>query len=133
MKTNITNLVTKAALNTKATEIEHEILDISHFINTQELNGLTKITFDPRMKGEEKSLASKTDVDNALNFIDKDRKIMEKLQKFDSSYFLSKSYFENDGVQNYLAFQAVNRLSNTPINRERIIAWQYKDLIERKH
>ena len=29
----------------------------------------------------------------------------KKLQTFDSSYFISKSHFEEDGVQNYLVFQ----------------------------
>ena len=30
---------------------------------------------------------------------------LKKLQKFDSSYFRGKSYFEEDGTQNYLVFQ----------------------------
>ena len=36
----ITNLATKAALNIKATGIENEIPDNSHFINTQAFNRL---------------------------------------------------------------------------------------------
>ena len=31
---DITNLPTKSALNTKATEIKNEIPDTSHFVNT---------------------------------------------------------------------------------------------------
>ena len=31
---------------------------------------------------------------------------MKKLKTFDSSYFISKSHFEEDGTQNYLVFQA---------------------------
>ena len=30
---------------------------------------------------------------------------LKKLEAFDSSYFRTKSHFEEDGTQNYLAFQ----------------------------
>ena len=33
----------------------------------------------------------------------------KKLQTFDSGYFRGKSHFEEDGTQNYLAFQPINR------------------------
>ena len=32
---------------------------------------------------------------------------MKKLETFDSIYFLGKRHFEDDGTQNYLAFQTV--------------------------
>ena len=44
---------------------------------------------------------------------------MNKLKTFDSSYFIGKSHFEEDGTQNYLVFQPiiryfkVNTLTNT--------------------
>ena len=34
---------------------------------------------------------------------------MEKLKTFDSSYFIGKSHFEEDGTQNYLVFQPMYR------------------------
>ena len=34
---------------------------------------------------------------------------LKKLQKFDSSYFRGKSHFEEDGAQNCLVFQPMNR------------------------
>ena len=34
---------------------------------------------------------------------------MNKLKTFDSSYFIDKSHFEEDGTQNYLAFQPIYR------------------------
>ena len=34
---------------------------------------------------------------------------MKKLKAFDSSYFIGKSHFEEDGRQNYLGFQPINR------------------------
>ena len=59
---HITNLAYEAVLNTEATKIENKIPDTSHFINTQELNRLKKISLDVRMEKAEKSLASKTDL-----------------------------------------------------------------------
>ena len=32
---------------------------------------------------------------------------LKKLQKFDSSFFIGKSYFNNDGAQLYLIFQPI--------------------------
>ena len=73
--------------------------DASDFFNTQEFNRLIKIRFDVRMKEAVKSLASKSQVNDALDLGDQNRK---KLQMFDSSYLLGKSHFEDDGSQNYL-------------------------------
>ena len=33
----------------------------------------------------------------------------KKLKKFDSSHFIGKSHFEEDGTQNYLLFQPMHR------------------------
>ena len=32
---------------------------------------------------------------------------LKKLKTFDSSYFVGKSHFEEDGTQNYLVFQPI--------------------------
>ena len=32
---------------------------------------------------------------------------LNKLKSFDSSYFIGKSHFEEDGTQNYLVFQSM--------------------------
>ena len=34
---------------------------------------------------------------------------LKKLRTFDSSYFIGKSHFDEDGTQNYLVFQPINR------------------------
>ena len=34
---------------------------------------------------------------------------LKKLKTFDSSYFIGKSHFEEDGTQNYLVFQPMHR------------------------
>ena len=80
---NITNL-TKAALNTKATEIENKIPHTIGFITTPEFNRLTKINFDARMKEVTKNLANKSHADAAL-------------EMFHVSFFTGKSYFEDNG------------------------------------
>ena len=37
------------------------------------------------------------------------RNELKKLKTFDSSYFIGKSHFEEDGTQNYLVFQPLNK------------------------
>ena len=37
---------------------------------------------------------------------------LNKLKTFDSSYFIGKNYFENDGTQNYLVFQPIDNYLN---------------------
>ena len=46
----------------------------------------------------------------------------EKLQTFDSSYFLNKGHFEEDGTQNYLVFQPSFKYFKTPTRNDRVIA-----------
>ena len=43
---------------------------------------------------------------------------LKKLKNFDSSYFLGKSYFEEDGVQNYLVFQPLNKYFKVIVNTD---------------
>ena len=68
-------------------------------------------------------------------------KIKKKLQKFDLSYFIGKSDFEDDGSQNYLTFQHVDNtkkdilvleekpthgLDDTAIADATIVQWNYQ-------
>lgn len=67
-----------------------------------------KISFDPRMKEAKKSLASKIEVNNAVDLEDKNwKKTPENIQAFNLSYLLGNSHFEDDGKQNYLVFKPV--------------------------
>ena len=85
---DIFNLATKA-LNAKTAEIRNKIPDTSHFINTRKFNWLTKTSFETRMKEAEKSLVSKTEVNNAVNLGEKNwKKTHEKRQTFSLGYFL---------------------------------------------
>ena len=55
---------------------------------------------------------------------------MNKLKTFDSSYFIGKSHFEEDGTENYLVFQSiityfkVNKITNT----DYVLSWKSKGL-----
>ena len=53
---------------------------------------------------------------------------MNKLKTFDSGYFIGKSHFEEDGVQNYLVFQPSNKYFKviTNANTKYILSQQSK-------
>ena len=55
---------------------------------------------------------------------------MNKLKTFDSSYFIGKSHFEEDGVQNYLVFLPIIRYFkvNTITNTDYVLSWNSKGL-----
>ena len=53
---------------------------------------------------------------------------LKKLKTFGSSYFRSKSYFEEDGTQNYIAFQLINRYFRVIANTKYISSWKSKGL-----
>ena len=55
---------------------------------------------------------------------------MNKLNTFDSGYFIGKSHFEEGGVQNYLVFQPLNKYFKviTNANTKYISSWQSKGL-----
>ena len=97
-------MATKAALNTKATEIENKLLDdTTDFITTLEFNRLTNISFDVRIIEAAKIFACKNQVDNRLYTAGKNREKIKKLQEkikklqtFDLSYFSGKSYYDSN-------------------------------------
>ena len=64
---------------------------------TQE-NLITKTDFDAKLS----SLKRKVTSNNSKYLLVENE--LKKLKIFDSSYFIGKSYFEEDGTQNYLVF-----------------------------
>ena len=56
--------------------------------------------------------------------------VLSQLKTFDSGYFIGKSHFEEDGVQNYLVFQPLNKYFKviTNANTKYISSWQSKGL-----
>ena len=52
---------------------------------------------------------------------------LNKLKTFDLSYLIGKSHFEEDGTQNYLAFQKINRYFKIG-NSDYVLSWKSKGL-----
>ena len=109
---SVSNLVKKTDYNTKVTEIENKLTNHNHdkYIDTQEFNKLTAYIFNARIA--QANLITKTDFEAKLSNLN--RKItankskhllvdneLYKLKTFDLGYFIGKSHFEEDGVQNY--------------------------------
>ena len=127
---DVSSLVKKTDYNTKVTEIENKLNNHNHdkYIDTSEFNKLAADVFNARLA--QANLITKTDFDAKLSSLN--RKItanksknllveneLNKLKTFDSSYFIGKSHFEEDGTQNYLVIRPiirclkVNRITNT--------------------
>ena len=53
---------------------------------------------------------------------------MNTLKTFDSSYSIRKSHFEEDGTQNYLVFQPLNKYFKVITNTDYVSSWEYKGL-----
>ena len=117
---SVSNLVNKTNYNTKITEIENKLNDHNHdkYITTPEFNKLAADVFSARLS--QANLITKTDFDAKLS--SRNRKItknktkhllveneLNKLKTFDSSFFIGKSCFDDDGTQIYLVFQPLNK------------------------
>ena len=53
---------------------------------------------------------------------------LKKLKTFYLCYFIGKSHFEEDGTQNYLVFQPLNKYFKLITNTLSILSWQSKGL-----
>ena len=49
---------------------------------------------------------------------------MNKLKTFNSSYFIGKSHFEEDGTQNCLVFQPLNKYFKVIGNADYVSSWK---------
>ena len=82
---------------------------------------ITKTDFDAKLLSFNKKITQnktkKLLVESELN----------KLKTFDSGYFIGKCHFEEDGTQNYLAFQPIYRYFKT-INSDYVLSWTSKGL-----
>ena len=85
------------------------------------------------------NLITKTDFDAKLSRIN--RKITEnktedalfknklnQLKTFHSDYFIGMSHFEEDGTQNYLVFEPLNKCFKVITNADYISPWKSKGL-----
>ena len=53
---------------------------------------------------------------------------LKKVKTFDLSYFIGKSHFEEDGTQNYLVFQPINKYFKLITNTDYVSSWKSKGL-----
>ena len=136
---SISNLIKKTDYNTKITDIENKLNNHSHdkYIDTSECNKLASDVFNARLA--QANLITKTDFDAELSSLN--RKItqykskhllveneLNKLKTFDSSYFIGKSHFGEDGTQNCLVFQPMYRHFKMITNTDCISSWKSKGL-----
>ena len=117
---SVNSLVKKQTITQKLLKLKNKLTDHNHekYITTPEFNTLAAVIFNARLT--QVNLITNTDFDAKLSSIN--RKItknktkhllveneLNKLKTFDSSYFIGKSHFEEDGTQNYLVFQLLNK------------------------
>ena len=53
---------------------------------------------------------------------------LKKLKTFDSSYFFGKTHFEEDGTQNCLVFQPMNKYFKVIADKKYVSSWKSKGL-----
>ena len=85
-------------------------------------NLIAKTDFDAKLT----SLNRKITVNKWKNLLVENE--LKKLKTFDSSYFIGKSHFEEDGTQNYLVFQPINRYFKVIANTDYVSSWKSKGL-----
>ena len=92
-------------------------------------NLTTKTDFDAKLS----SLNRKITANKSKNLLVENE--LKKLKTFDSSYFIGKSHFEEDGTQNYLVFQPMYRYFKIIAgvgNGRYIYYWQSKGLSDER-
>ena len=120
---SVSSLVKKTDYNLKVAEIANKLNNHNHdkYITTPEFNILAADVFNARLARA--NLVAKTNFDNTVSSLGskiaanetKNESIeneLKKLKTFDASYFIGKTHFE-DGAQNYLVFQPINRYFQT--------------------
>ena len=136
---SVSSLVNKTDYNTKITEIENELNNHNHnkYITTPGFNGLATDIFNARLARA--NLVAKKNFDNTESSLDskiaanktKNESIeneLKKLKTLDLSYFIGNSHFEEDGTQNYLVFQQLNKYFKIIANKDYISSWISKGL-----
>ena len=53
---------------------------------------------------------------------------LDKLKTFDSSYFIGKSHFEEDGTKSYLVFHPLKKYFKMITNTDYVSSWKSKRL-----
>ena len=135
----VSSLVKKTNYHRKICELEKTLTDHDHakYVATSEFNTLvanvfnrilaranliTKTDFDAKLS----SLNRKLTANKSKNFLVENE--LKKLKTFDSCYFIGKNHFEEDGTQNYLVFQPINRYLEVIANTDYVSSWESKGL-----
>ena len=122
---DVSSLVKKTNYNTKITEIEKKLTDHNNdkYITTPEFNTLAADAFNARLA--QANLITKTDFYAKLSGLNRKFTANKTKNKtFDSSYFIGKSHFEEDGTQNYLVFQPQNKYFKVIVTTDYISSWK---------
>ena len=85
-------------------------------------NLLAKTDFDAKLS----SLNRKITVNKSKQLIVENE--LKKLKAFHSSYFIGKSHFDEDGTQNDVIFQPLNKYFKVIANADYISSWKSKGL-----
>ena len=85
-------------------------------------NLVTKTGFDDKLL----NLSRKITINKTKHVLVENK--FKKLKTFDWSYFIGKSHFEEDGVQNYLAFQPLKKYFKIVASTNYISSWHSKGL-----
>ena len=95
--------------------------DVFNFFNAQ-ANLITEADFDGKLSNLNRKITQ-----NKIKHLLAESEL-SKLKTFDSSYFMGKSHFEEDGTQNYLVFQPMCRYFKMITNTDYISSWKSKRL-----
>ena len=136
---SVNNFVKKKTITQKLLNLKEKLTDHNHhkYITAPKFITLASNVFNARLA--QANLITNTDFDVKLSSLNK--KITEnksknllaenelnKLKTFDSSYFIRKSHFEEDGTQNYLVFQPLNKYFKVIANTDYVSSWKSKGL-----
>ena len=83
---------------------------------------ITETDFDAKLS----SINRKTTANKSKNLLVENE--LNKLKTFDSSYCIGKSHLEEDGTQNYLVFQPLNKHFKVISNTDYVSSWKSKGL-----
>ena len=106
------DLVKIADYDTEIVKIEKKMPGHDRYITTNDFNKLSGVIFDERLK--QAKLATTNDLGTVDQGAIKNEEKIEKLQTFHLSFFIGKSYFSDDGSQNFLMFQPFYKTSTMP-------------------
>ena len=139
---DVSSLVNKTNYDTKISELEKKLIDHNYnkYITTPQFNTLAASVFNARLT--QANLITKTDFDAKRSSLN--RKItsnkskhllieneINQLKKLSLDYFLGKIIFGEDGIQNDLIFQPIQKYFKTIAavgNDSYIYYWQSKGL-----